>query len=160
MKAEKLYPEFKDGDYEPGDYSPIIKDLGNVLVRVDDKDYQGDSRALIESEKGIGVLIFGWGSCSGCDALQSCDTVKELDRLIERIQSDTKWFKDKQEALNYFKTHDWEGDYSWHQEETKEFIEKSIKKLENLTYDIGSDDPSLSTLDLHTSFEKILESKP
>ena len=32
-------------------------------------------------------------------------------------------------SLEYFTNHDWQGDYSWYQTETKEFINKCIEYL-------------------------------
>ena len=128
MKANQLYPEYKGG-YGPGSYQPIIDDLGSILLQVDDEDYQGDSRVLIQKDEKYGILIFGWGSCSGCDALQACESVSELDELIEQIQSSVKWFDNSAECLHYFQNHDWQGDYSWHREETKKFINEAVDKL-------------------------------
>jgi hypothetical protein len=36
------------------------------------------------------------------------------------------------ELLEYFNKHDWEGDYSYHDEETKEFVEKAKVLLEGI----------------------------
>lgn len=131
MKAKALYPDY-DGGYGPSDYQPIVNDLGEILIQVDDEDYQGDTRVLIKKDGKFGVLIFGWGSCSGCDSLQSCETVDELEKLINDTQENVKWFDSASDCLDYFKTHDWQGDYSWHQEETKRFVKESIEALETL----------------------------
>ena len=111
------------------DYQPMLDAFGKVVIQVDDDDYQGDSRLLYDENGEIGVLIFGWGSCCGCDALQACDSLEEVQELCDSLQEDIKWFDDKKQALEYFTNHDWQGDYSWHQTETKEFINKCIKYL-------------------------------
>lgn len=110
------------------EYQPIIDSFGTVAVQVDDHDYQGDSRILYDNDGKIGYLQFGWGSCSGCDALQGCDTFEEVDKLIAELEADIKWFDDKAEAIEFFKTHDWEGDYSY-DDEQRDFIEKSLEYL-------------------------------
>lgn len=133
--AERLYPEFaKEAAsgyaYGPSDYTPMIEDYGAVAIRMDDDDYSGDTRILYEQPDGrIGVLIFGWGSCSGCDALQGSNSISELADLIEETRKEVQWFNSKPEALKWFQERDWPGQYSWHEEETKRFVEQAIEYL-------------------------------
>lgn len=106
-----------------GGYSPTYRDLVDsmnvtVLFEYEVGDYQGDTLYLLRQGYGKwGILHIGWGSCSGCDALQdvmdyswpeSREKVEKFrDELFERIT----WF-DTQEALTkYLDEHDWEGDY-------------------------------------------------
>ena len=111
------------------DYQPMLDAFGNIVVQIDDHDYQGDSRVLYDEAGRIGILIFGWGSCSGCDALQACDSIEEVQQLCDELQDDIKWFDDKNQALQWVLTHDWLGDYSWHQDETQTFIAKCVDYL-------------------------------
>ena len=119
--------------YERGlnwyDYQPMLDAFGKIVIQVDDNDYSGDSRLLYDENGKIGVLIFGWGSCSGCDALQACCSIQEVQELCDTLQESIKWFDNKKQALEYFKSHDWQGDYSWHIRATKEFINKCIEYL-------------------------------
>ena len=129
--AKEIYPDCisPDGGFNaPAGYQPILNEFGNILVQVDDDDYQGDSRILYENNGQYGYLQFGWGSCSGCDSLQGCNSVLELDELIESLCMAIKWFDSKQDAIEFFETHDWEGGYD-HKEKLKEFVEKVIKFL-------------------------------
>lgn len=125
----EMYPDYYGG-YGPGSYQPIIDAIGEILLQVDDTDYQGDSRILYKSGDRIGYLQFGWGSCSGCDALRACDTVADIQQLADSLERETKWFESKAEALEFFKTHNWGQDYSWWRDEQKEFIRQAIKILE------------------------------
>lgn len=129
MLAKKLYPELdRDGFfYTCGDYQPIIDSIGNVLLEVHDSDYQGDSRILYEKNGKYGYLIFGWGSCSGCDALQSCDSYDEIDELIDGLVESVKWFDSLEELKEYFRNKDWELEYSWHAIETRDFVTKVLE---------------------------------
>lgn len=43
------------------DYNPIVNHFGNVVVRVDDDDYQGNTRVLYKNGDIYGLLLFGWG---------------------------------------------------------------------------------------------------
>lgn len=120
------YREGADYNFGPYDYQPILESFGEILIQVDDNDYQGDSRVLLHSDLGYGVLIFGWGSCSGCDSLQSCSSYDEIDNLIKDMFNDTKWFKSLEECQTWAKNRDWELQYSFHCDETKDFVDKLI----------------------------------
>ena len=120
VDAKKIYGD-EIGWY---DYQPMLEAFGNIAVQVDDDAYQGDSRLLYDEDGKIGTLVFGWGSCCGCDALMACNTIEEVQELCDDLQNQIRWFDNKQQALAWFHTHDWEGDYSWHYDETREFIKK------------------------------------
>lgn len=131
--AKEIYPSYwedqqKSGSfYGPGDYQPIIDEIGIVLVQVDDADYQGDTRVMYKKDNKYGYLIFGWGSCSGCDSLQACESIDEIQQLINDLVDKVKWFDSLDEIKSYFLTKDWGLEYSWHAEETKEFIQKVLE---------------------------------
>jgi len=101
-----------------------------AMGKSDDDDYQGDSRLLFKDGERYGYLIFGWGSCSGCDALQACCDESEVEKLRYQLLHEIKWIGEKQEALTYFKTRDWTVDSSYYYEKTKQFILDVIKYLE------------------------------
>lgn len=115
------------------DYQPMLYMFGDIVIQVDDDDYQGDTRVLYNDGGKIGFLRFGWGSCSGCDALQRCNDYDELQELCDRLQNDIMWFDTPKEALTFFKTHDWEGDYDCESVDTKTFVYMCIRYLEGLT---------------------------
>ncbi len=133
--AVELYPEHAKDEqengyfYVPGDYQPILNEFGEILVQVDDQDYQGDSRVLYRDGSRFGWLQFGWGSCSGCDSLLACGSMEDVQELIGQLQSEIKWFDSKKEAIKFFETHDWQGDYSSHADGQKEFIRRSLEVL-------------------------------
>jgi hypothetical protein len=127
--AKELYPQ-EDDYFSASSYQPILNNLGKIIIQVDDKDWQGDSRVIYKDGNKFGYLQFGWGSCSGCDALQACHSIEEVQELMESLNNRIKWFENSAKILDYFKTHDWELEYCWHSEEQKEFIEKVIKYME------------------------------
>ena len=125
---------YKDTDQEyyfsVYNYQPMIDAFGKVAVQVDDNDYQGDTRVLYDNDGKIGFLIFGWGSCCGCDALQACNNFDEVQELCDGLQDSIKWFANKEEALAWAKEKDWATEYYWHEDEGKEFVRKMIEYLE------------------------------
>lgn len=130
--AKELYPEEWAEEQEKGyifhicDYQPMIDELGNVLIQIDDNDYSGDSRILYEKDGKYGFLIFGWGSCSGCDALQSCETMQDVQNIFDSLVHNVKWFNSLEELKKYFKEKDWPLDYSWHLDEGKLFVQQVL----------------------------------
>lgn len=133
INAKEIYPEYtEDSFYGPGDYQPLINAIGKVAVQVEDQDYQGDTRVLYHLDDGqVGLLIIGWGSCSGCDALQATSSPTELQELCDDIERSVTWFPNPLLALEYLKSKDWSLDYSWHADEMKEFLTKAKEYLSN-----------------------------
>src|SRR5215471_19939865 len=89
--AKELYPQCQKevGEYfsSPNDYTPIINELGNVVLRSDDDDYHGNTFVLLyKNIFGYVFVQIGWGSCSGCDALQACESYTDVDALAKSIE--------------------------------------------------------------------------
>jgi hypothetical protein len=124
MDVRSLYPMLDVFDL--CDYGPMIDAMGIILVQSEDGSSQGDTRVLLEKDGKFGYLCFGWGSCSGCDALQACSNWDDVQELYDSLASQVKWFDGAREALEWFKTHDWESDYS--RDET--FIRECLILLE------------------------------
>ena len=101
-KAKELY-ENKGYWY---DYQPMLDEFGEILLQVDDDDYQGDSFLIYKKGNKYGLLIFGWGSCSGCDALQACDNIDEVQELMDSLYDSITWFNSLQELKNYISNND------------------------------------------------------
>lgn len=141
-----VYPGIRESDKDwfdaPGDYTPLLESFGyEILVREDDQEYQGDSFILYFDRNGdhgehdgmdqYGILIFGWGSCSGCDALQGCQSYREIDDLRKSLHESIRWDSARSQ-LRYFETHDWDGDYHRSSDACKKWIAESIAYLEKI----------------------------
>lgn len=122
--VEEVYPRLGDNGYfdGPGDYNPLLESFGySILFKTDDDDYQGDSWILFGDGERFGYLQFGWGSCSGCDALLASNSYQDIDELRQQLMESIVWWDSAREALKWFKEHDWDGDYSRSNERLKEF---------------------------------------
>lgn len=131
-----VFPELGEGCGYGYSYEAMVEAFGRrVLVAVDVADWQGDSYRLIadgdEPGQRYGLLVFGWGSCSGCDALQACESIEDYQALLDRLQDSVQWYSDKEALKRYMQEHDWEGDWSWHREESHEFRQKVMEFLES-----------------------------
>ena len=117
--AKELYPKGwgTSEDWPWPGYTPIINALGEVVCRVEIPDcggYHGDTQVLLHDKVSgrYGYFLFGWGSCSGCDALLRCKSYEEVDELIDSISQSIRWFDDETEALRFFTEHDFTTDPS------------------------------------------------
>lgn len=119
----------KSTNYE---YDRILREFGKVLIQTEDQDYQGNSYVLYENDKNqFGFLQFGWGSCSGCDALQACDSVEDLQRLMDHLFNSIIWFDSKEALYKFVNEHDWEMDLDFNQEAKNQFIGEVTKFVNN-----------------------------
>lgn len=79
-------------------YDTIVQTFGTIHAQAEQDDYQGDSLYLIkgihEGMEQWGILTFGWGSCSGCDALQACYTQQDVNDLQDDLERGIRWFED------------------------------------------------------------------
>ena len=122
--TEILYGPYEEDDYFCySNYDPIVKHFGDILVENHDSDYQGDSRYLIQASGKIGFLVIGWGSCSGCDALQACSNDRDLRELVDSLWNQVKWFDTIEQAKAYLNDEEErEGSYYSHTTNWKNFI--------------------------------------
>lgn len=91
-------------------YHELIEDRAiKILLDTEDNDYQGNSFLLVQRvppTRDLGFLSYGWGSCSGCDALEAAyGDPQALAELGDELVAGTRWF-DGAEAL-----------YAWMQDE-------------------------------------------
>lgn len=105
-KCGKLPPPFKRPTYDE-----ILAKLEGKIVRQHEiGEYRGDWYILFQNKRRWGFLVFGWGSCSGCDALQDCRSQSDVIALIRELREKTQWFNTRKQLVAFLKTHDWDGD--------------------------------------------------
>lgn len=106
-----LSPPKSEWDYST--YDDLIESMEvEVLTRHDDNDYQGDSRLLVRDGSRYGLLTYGWGSCSGCDALQGATSLAEVTELRDQMWQQIHWEDSAAAMLAYVDGKDWTLDYS------------------------------------------------
>jgi len=78
-------------------------DSVEIVVKHDEGSYQGDSMALLKRWKEYYIANWGWGSCSGCDALEaSSENPDSLIELVLDYQSSlSPKLETKMEVLEY-----------------------------------------------------------
>ena len=129
MDVRKLFPS-TDAE-EPNripfmSYDTIVEKFGTVVASTEDDGYQGSSYYVLkdESDGRYGYLTFGWGSCSGCDALQGCHSYDELQELVDSLGASVRWFPTKNALKAWAKDFDWGGEWCANEAACKEIQEK------------------------------------
>jgi hypothetical protein len=99
-------------------YSDLIDSFEvEVLHQVDMNDYQGDSWLVLRDGSRYGYLVFGWGSCSGCDALEAAhDSLTDVTCLRDDLWNSIQWFPTAKELHDYLASKD--GDLEWYGRES------------------------------------------
>lgn len=99
-----------DDYFCPPTYRKVVEDFGyEIILEVTDQDYQGDSRFVLRDGYRYGYLYFGWGSCSGCDALQACNSDDDLGKLRAELRGKIVWFDSRKKTREFLETRDWEA---------------------------------------------------
>lgn len=106
-------PSWITSNYGPS-YEDIVDSWGFEVMSIDQTgSYQGDYEVLLRDTDGkFGILVFGYGSCSGCDALEaaswSChgdeDDWSEVEALRDSLLEGIEWFVSDEDALAWLTT--------------------------------------------------------
>lgn len=107
-------------------YFPMINAFGEIVTSHESDGPTGDSWVLYRDGGRYGYLLFGWGSCSACDALDSCKSVDEIQSLMDELYASIRWMA-KPEMIAFLDTHDWEGDFC--SGDGLAFAEQALKAL-------------------------------
>lgn len=124
---EKAFGSLEDRDwyYRGQDYPDLVGLFcDEIVVEASDNDCQGDTYAILRKGDEYGYLEFGWGSCSGCDALQACESDEDMARLANDLAASVEWQADREAFKVWVAGKDWHGGYSWHCDGFHKFAEK------------------------------------
>lgn len=90
------------------DYLTLINSTGvEVLHSEMFGSYQGDYFMIVKENGKWGLLVFGYGSCSGCDALEACSTYEDLNRVRISLYNNIFWADSSRELFKALMTKDW-----------------------------------------------------
>ena len=93
-------------------YTTITASFGyELLVSESTESWDGDTLEVLKDGDKYGLLIYGWGSCSICDALESCKSLEEVEELREDLHNSIIWYDSKGKLLKYIADKDWEGNF-------------------------------------------------
>ena len=119
-----------------GSYLKALRAVGIIeVIGVDAGYYQGDYFAAViepgyydaaeywEDDK-IGLLVIGYGSCSGCDAWESADTANGRLEVLGKNVDSIKWFDDLAAFKAYLAGDGAKLEWYGHEEEWAEFVAK------------------------------------
>ena len=132
---QEVYPDaFRENSYSYGasSYGPMIESMAEeVLVRKRIGSYQGDELALLKDNNRYGILIFGFGSCTVCDSLLSCNSYEEVNDLRQRLYNNIKWRPSKEAIIDYLEEKNWDNEYIYHvnNNSVEDFLEECKEVL-------------------------------
>lgn len=117
-------------------YGELVNSMEYEIVFDEhDNDYQGDSYYLLQDGERYGVLVFGWGSCSGCDALQACSSHGEVVELRDNLHEGITWHDTKEAFVTWVSEKDFETEwYMWSGGAGNEFV-RQLKKFAGIEVD-------------------------
>ncbi len=135
--VKKAYPfaEINGVYHKQWNYIPLIETFGEVVLKVEDPDLSGDCRVLLwDGDQLFGILWFGFGSCSGCDALKQCGSYEDLLRLHLAFARSIEW-KEAQGLYKYVTSKDWATHPLMHginKGRTETFLKRVARYLEEV----------------------------
>ncbi len=86
--------------YPPMSYDEIVATQGEILKDWTLGSWQGDYVYLLKNGDKYAFTVIGYGSCSGCDALEGCENDEQFNQLKEEIIRWIVWGT-KQEVYDY-----------------------------------------------------------
>lgn len=122
MRALKPFAsDGEDWSYPDYGYDELIASFEyEVLGQLDTGSYQGDTQVLLRDGDRYGYLLFGWGSCSGCDAMADCRNVAQATELRDELVAGITWFDTAAELLSFLENRDW--DLQWLGDEGRKIV--------------------------------------
>ena len=115
--------------YEPPmGYDEIVSIQGEIVKDWIIGDWQGDYVYLLKNNDWYSLVVVGYGSCSGCDALEACENNEEFELLKQSILNDIRWGS-KQDILDQISDEEINRWY-FHESEWKD-IAKEIREILN-----------------------------
>lgn len=148
-------PDVKPWEHETGEnpfrwgtsYSAMIDTMDlEELVEVSDDDYQGDTFTLVSKGEKYGLLIYGWGSCSGCDAAQAVTTLSEANKLRDQLYDGIHWFDTLGEAATYIASDDKELQWYGYRETYRKFVAQVEQYLRDKVADDAEMTAAITTI--------------
>ena len=79
----------------PMSYDEIVATQGEILKDWVIGDWQGDYVYLLKNNDWYSLVVVGYGSCSGCDALEGCENDEEFESLKQSILNNIRWGNNK-----------------------------------------------------------------
>ena len=137
MKTERhigmsdIEGKWMDQDYPwfDGSYADLVEDFGTVVLSESFGTYQGDMFYIFKKDGRYGFLTIGYGSCSGCDALEACQSISDLYDLQASLRNDIVWFSTLEKLKFYVLSENTELQWYAHEDGWNDFALK-VKNYE------------------------------
>jgi len=111
---DEAWPDKAEVDEPRLSYHQILDWCGSVWFSADEGSYQGDLYVVLTKQRMVGgdwrqqwgLAVIGYGSCSGCDALEGArrDGRVETLQLVKDIANNIRWFDKLINVADYVAT--------------------------------------------------------
>lgn len=115
--------------YPSDSYDSMVASAGTIVKDWNIGDYQGDFVYLLKNEDKFGFVVVGYGSCSGCDALENCSNQEQVDQLKESIINDIFW--GTAEEVKKYITNEDANRFYFYEDDWKDVRKELIEVLSN-----------------------------
>lgn len=122
-------------------YTEIVDNWGyDVIDRKLFGLWQGDIWYVLRYGERYGYVLIGYGSCTGCDALENIDyfytddeaRAGAINELSDQLQQNIRWFDSKQDFIaNVLEAGDEGNDWYWFDTEIKEYTKAFVENWAN-----------------------------
>ncbi|AEO93500.1 gp241 [Bacillus phage G] len=115
-------------DFNYIDLVRSVTDKVDWIIEAGFRDYQGDFFFLgKDKDNNIYYIVSGYGSCSGCDALQACDNFEDVKTLRDDLKRSIRKFNSLNEFESLFNK---EAQTEWYStDDVKEFVKEVNSNL-------------------------------
>lgn len=117
--------------YAPGWEAGFEERGMNIVAWETFGDWQGDYAVVFKANDNLFAFdVIGYGSCSGCDSMEACETEKEYKELISGVVNRLQWLSADQTIDRINNEFD---DNNWYRHEPtfKESIGRLVKAIKN-----------------------------
>lgn len=84
------------------EYLDLVRALYPVIYhRSFGDDHHGDAVMLLDTPEEVGLLVFTYGSCPGCDMLDRCDTPEDVVELMTDFAGSIRWFASMGDLIDF-----------------------------------------------------------
>lgn len=119
-------------------YESLAALIGEVVASEDTGDYQGTTYFLLRRGPLWGFLAQDYGSCSGCDWLEDCDSYDDYAELFADMKKSVTWFDDTAELAAHIRR-DEAPQHSWYGDQYKRMVDALVAHLPEQSR--GADEP-------------------
>jgi hypothetical protein len=109
----------------------MVASAGTIIKDWNIGYWQGDYIYLLKNGDKFGFTVIGYGSCSGCDALEGCGSQEEVDELKKSVVDSILW--STADEIEKYITNEEANRWYFHEDEWETVQAELIQELKRET---------------------------